>query len=75
MVDSEQQVMTVREVSEYLRIAESTVYKLVQEGEIPGKKIGGIWRFSRKLLDDWLEGTHDEFVHTNAGNAEDSSGK
>lgn len=47
-------VMTVREVSAYLRLAESTVYKLAQEGELPGRKIGGAWRFSRRGIEDWL---------------------
>lgn len=48
-------VMTVREVSQYLKLAKSTVYKLVQEGVLPGRKVGGTWRFSRKQLDSWLE--------------------
>lgn len=47
-------ILTVREVAEYLRLAESTVYRLAQEGEIPGRKIGGTWRFSRNGLDRWL---------------------
>lgn len=47
-------VMTVKEVSEFLRIAESTVYRLVQEGEMPGRKVGGMWRFSRKSIEAWL---------------------
>lgn len=47
-------VMTVPEVSEYLRLSESTIYKLAQEGILPGRKIGGAWRFSREGLDKWL---------------------
>jgi excisionase family DNA binding protein len=47
-------VMTVREVSAYLRLAESTVYKLAHEGKLPGRKVGGAWRFPRKGLDEWL---------------------
>lgn len=48
-------VLTIREVSEYLRLAESTVYKLAQKGKLPGRKIGGAWRFPKKNLDDWLQ--------------------
>lgn len=47
-------VMTVSEVAKFLRLAESTVYKLAQEGELPGRKVGGTWRFSRKGLEEWL---------------------
>jgi excisionase family DNA binding protein len=51
MVD---EVMTIREVSLYLRLAQSTVYKLVNEGKLPGRKVGGTWRFSKQRLDEWL---------------------
>lgn len=47
-------ILTVREVAEYLRLAESTVYRLAQEGEIPGRKIGGTWRFSRQGIKNWI---------------------
>ena len=57
MEQAENAVMTVREVSEYLKLAESTIYKLVEEGKVPGcRKIGGAWRFSRKRLEEWVRG-------------------
>ena len=48
-------VMTVKEVADHLRVAASTVYRLAQDGEIPCKKVGGHWRFSRKVLNLWLQ--------------------
>ena len=48
------QVMTVPEVAAYLKLARSTVYKLAQSGELPGRKVGGKWRFARKGLEKWL---------------------
>ena len=54
MSDPQPDVMTVAEVSEYLRLTESTVYRLVRTQEIPGRKIGGTWRFSRQQLESWL---------------------
>lgn len=47
-------VMTVSEVSEYLRLGESTVYRLAKDGKMPARKVGGSWRFSRKSLNEWL---------------------
>ncbi len=47
-------VMTISEVSKYLKLAESTIYKLAQEGKLPGRKFGGNWRFSREELNEWL---------------------
>ena len=48
-------VMTVEEVSEYLRIPRSSVYKLARQGRIPCQKVGRHWRFRREALDTWLE--------------------
>lgn len=38
-------IVTAREVSQYLKLTESTIYKLASTGEIPGFKIGKSWRF------------------------------
>ena len=56
MDPDQQSVMTVEEVSAYLRIPRSSVYKLAQEGRIPCKKVGRQWRFRREALDLWLSG-------------------
>lgn len=53
-------VMTVSEVSAFLKLGESTVYRLAKNGKLPGRKVGGVWRFSRKKLDDWLNQSPDE---------------
>ena len=49
-------VMTVREISEFLRLTEATVYKLLNEGKLPGRKVGGQWRCSRYGWSKWLYG-------------------
>ena len=51
----ESEIMTVQEVAQYLRLAEATVYKLAQAGEIPGMKVGRAWRFKRELIDEWFK--------------------
>lgn len=51
----ESDLMTANEVSEYLRIPISTVYKLVQEGKLPGFKVGRHWRFRREVFQDWIK--------------------
>jgi excisionase family DNA binding protein len=38
-------IVTAKEVSHYLKLTESTIYKLASSGEIPGFKIGKSWRF------------------------------
>ena len=49
------QIMTLREVAQYLGLHVMTVYKLTLGGQVPAAKIGGQWRFKRDVLDRWLE--------------------
>lgn len=50
-------VLTIEELSTYLKISKSTLYKLVREGRIPCQKIGRHWRFRKGAIDCWLEET------------------
>ncbi len=52
--DQSDQIMTLEELASYLKISKSTVYKLAQEGRIPGQKLGKQWRFGKQAIDDWL---------------------
>ena len=47
-------VMTIAEMSKYLKISRSTLYKLAQEGKLPAQKVGRHWRFHREAVDEWL---------------------
>lgn len=47
-------VLTIDELASYLKIAKSTLYKLSQEGKVPGQKVGRHWRFHRQAIDEWL---------------------
>ena len=49
------EIMTVSQVAEYFQISEMTTYKLVQEGSIPGFKLGRNWRVKRDDLDDFIK--------------------
>ncbi len=48
-------VLKADEVSRWLRIPKSTIYKLCLEGQIPGTKIGRHWRFDRKDIESWFK--------------------
>ncbi|GIW90637.1 MAG: DNA-binding protein [Pirellulaceae bacterium] len=48
-------VLTIEELSAYLKIPKSTLYKLVREGKVPCQKIGRHWRFRKEAIDRWLE--------------------
>jgi len=53
VTDSE--VMTIEELAEYLKVSKSSLYKLAQQGKVPGQKVGKHWRFKRDAIDRWLE--------------------
>ena len=46
---------TAEEVAVYLRIPQSTVYKLAQEKVLPGFKVGKHWRFRREMILEWVK--------------------
>ncbi|OPX22075.1 MAG: hypothetical protein B1H04_05555 [Planctomycetales bacterium 4484_123] len=46
--------MTLAEVAGYLHLAERTVLRMAQRGEIPAAKVANQWRFMRSLVRDWL---------------------
>ena len=47
---------TAEEVSNYLRIPQSTIYKLAQDKVLPGFKVGKHWRFRRETILWWGKG-------------------
>lgn len=49
-------VLTVGELSNYLRVHRSTVYRLLKRGQLPGFKIGSDWRFNVEAIDRWRLG-------------------
>ena len=48
-------IMTIREVAEFLRLTEKTAYRFALEGKIPGFKVGGAWRFRKSKIEQWIQ--------------------
>ncbi len=49
------EILTLKEVAKYLKLAEKTAYKLAAEGKLPGFKVGGSWRFKQSDIESWIE--------------------
>jgi excisionase family DNA binding protein len=47
--------MTVKELADYLKIAEKTAYRFALEKKIPGFKVGAAWRFRKTKINDWIK--------------------
>jgi excisionase family DNA binding protein len=48
------EVLTLAQVAEFLQVEEDAARELAERGELPGRKVGDEWRFSRQAVLDWL---------------------
>ena len=48
------QIMTTKEMAEYLKLHQITICKLCKQGKIPSIRIGGVWRFDKEVIDAWI---------------------
>ena len=54
-MSKDKEIMTAKEVAEYLHIHPLTVHKYAREGKIPAFKIGTDWRFHKKYIERWIK--------------------
>ena len=47
-------ILTIQEVSQFLRIPLSTIYLLAKKGQLPGIKLGRHWRFLESDILDYF---------------------
>jgi excisionase family DNA binding protein len=47
-------VLTTAQLAEWLQVEEPTIAELAEAGELPGRKLGGEWRFAREAVLAWL---------------------
>ncbi len=52
---SEGEILTIKQVAEYLKVTERTIYRLAGAKKIPAFKVGGTWRFARADIDAWIK--------------------
>jgi excisionase family DNA binding protein len=55
-------ILTVQEVSKYLHVHPSTVYRLLKRRELPAFRIGGAWRFVASDIDKWANDYRSELT-------------
>jgi excisionase family DNA binding protein len=46
-------VLTVRELSGYLRVHPSTIYRMLKKNQLPAFRVGSDWRFTVEAIDKW----------------------
>lgn len=63
--NSEGRILTIREVAEYLKVTERTIYRLAAAKKIPAFKVGGTWRFRTSDIDGWIASQSGKVEDTN----------
>ncbi|MFC1764903.1 helix-turn-helix domain-containing protein [Planctomycetota bacterium] len=46
--------LSVDEIAEYLGIKRDTVYKWISQDRMPAHKVGRLWKFKAKEVDQWV---------------------
>lgn len=60
--DHPREILTIEEAAELLGVSIKTFNKVLHSENIPGRKIGREWKFSRQALIDWIgAGRSDDF--------------
>ena len=48
-------LMTIEDLSDYLKVTRRTIYDWLKHNKIPALKLVGQWRFKKDRIDEWLE--------------------
>jgi excisionase family DNA binding protein len=49
------ELLTVKQLQEILQVDRTTIYRMLDSGELSGFKVGSQWRFSRSVIEKWLQ--------------------
>ena len=49
------EVLTVKDIAEYMDMHPMTIYKYVKDGKIPAFKIGSSWRIRKDSIQKWIK--------------------
>jgi excisionase family DNA binding protein len=52
-MDEQDNVLTVAELADYLKVHPTTIYRLLKRRQVPAFKVGSDWRFNREHIDEW----------------------
>lgn len=48
-------IMSTKELSQYIGLSKSKIYQLIRQKKIPASKIGRQYKFSKEMVDAWLK--------------------
>ena len=54
-IPSSNDILTIKQLSEYLMVSEKTIYRMLEKNSLPAIRVGGQWRFRRRDIDAWID--------------------
>lgn len=48
-------LLTPKQLAEYLQLSERTIYRMLERGQLPAIRVGAQWRFKKSAVDYWLD--------------------
>lgn len=57
--------MTIKDLTKYLKVKQSTVYNWINNNRIPASKVVGQWRFKRSAIDRWVKINNNQKIKQN----------
>lgn len=52
---SQESMLTIKEVAQYLHVVPLTIYRMIDRGDLPAAKVGKVWRIRRQDLQAYLD--------------------
>ena len=49
------EILTIKQVADFLKVTERTIYRLAAAKKIPAFRVGGTWRFSKAEINQWIQ--------------------
>ncbi len=60
-------LIDIDELANYLKLQKQTLYNWLHQGKISGIKVGGVWRFERREVDNWLKSRRRAITEVKSG--------
>jgi len=54
MISIKEELMTIEELADYLKVSRRTIYEWLKSKKIPAVKLIGQWRFKKEKIDAWI---------------------
>ena len=59
MLAQRTRLLTIEEVAEYVSMHPESIRRMARQGRLPGRKLGGVWRFRQEDVEEAIFGAEE----------------